>query len=426
MVLLHVLCQLRRAHGWKLEIAHFNHQLRGEASESDERFVRATAEKLSLPFHADKGDVAGLARSKGISIEMAGRELRQVFFARVAVGQKLFHVALAHHADDQVETFWLRLLRGEVGSGLTGMRWKRQAADDPQVTLVRPLLNIFKKELAEYAREQGIEFREDRSNTDLHYQRNRIRHEILPGLEKYQTQLRAITLRTVEVLASDKDFLGQAALDWRRTGKPGFEALHTALQREVIRLQLVEMSVAPTFELIEDLRSCEEKFFTVSEGREIFRTSGGLIREKKGSSVRFDKAEASLALICPGAAQFGDKVVRWQSVKSRGEREDSVEYFDRDALGEGIVIRHWRPGDRFQPIGAEHSSKLQDLFTNLKVPVAGRHERLVGVAQNSEIFWVEGMRIGEKFKVTPKTKEILRWSWQHSPAKSTQEFGPFL
>lgn len=419
MVLLDLFYRLRDAHHWKLEIAHFNHQLRGAASQSDEQFVRSAAEKLSLPFHVEKGDVAGLARSGGISIEMAGRTLRHLFLARLAVQQKLFQVVLAHHADDQVETFWLRLLRGDVGAGLAGMHWKRPAADEPEVTLVRPLLNISKKEIAKYATDHRIDFREDRSNTDLHYQRNRIRHEVLPELEKYQAQLRALTLRAIDVIAGDKDFLGQAALDWRRTGKPGFETLHTALQREVIRLQLLEMSVAPTFDLIEDLRSCEGKVCTVSQGREIYRNSGGLIGERRRSSASFDNSEASFSLIFSEAAQFGDKVVLWQYVKSRGKRKKCVEYFDGDTLGEKIVIRRWRPGDRFQPIGAEQSSKLQDLFTNLKVPAARRRESLVGVAQNGEIFWVEGIRIGEKFKVTPQTRKILQWTWRHAPSTST-------
>lgn len=419
MVLLHVLYQLRNPHRWELEIGHFNHQLRGETSDGDERFVRKRAEKLSLPIHVDKGDVAGLARRKGISIEMAGRALRHLFLARIAVRQKSFQVALAHHADDQVETFWLRMLRGDVGAGLAGMRWKRQAADDPRVTLVRPLLNISKKEIAKYARERGVDFREDSSNADLNYQRNRIRHQILPELEQYQTKLRAITLRAVEVLGSDKNFLVEAALAWRRTGKPGFGTLHLALQREVIRLQLLEISVGPTFELIENLRRCEDKVFTVSEGRGIYRNSGGMICEKRRSAIRFDKSEASFSLLCSGAAQVADKIVLWQFVKARGEREDFVEYFDRDALGEEIVIRRWRSGDRFQPIGADRSRKLQDLFTNLKVPATERRERLIGVAENGEIFWVEGLRIGEKFKVTPKTKKILRWSWRQAPTEST-------
>jgi tRNA(Ile)-lysidine synthase len=418
MVLLDVLYRLRKARKWRLELAHFNHQLRGDASDADEQFVRGTAGKLGLAFHVDRGDVAGLASSKGISIEMAGRELRHLFLARIAVPRKSFQVALAHHADDQVETFLLRLLRGDVGAGLAGMRWCRRASADSRVKLVRPLLNISKQEITEYARAAGLAFRQDLTNVDLHYQRNRIRHEILSSVEKYQPQVRSIILRTVEVLADEKDFLGQTARDWLRRRRPAFEMLHTALQREVIRQQLLETAVTPTFELIDALRTVQDKIFTVSGGRQISRNSTGLVGEKNRRSSRFDTSEEMLSLVVQGELWTGKKTVAWEFVERRGKSEEGVEYFDRDAVGEDIVIRRWRAGDRFRPIGATHAIKLQDLFTNLKVSSAERRERLVGAAQNGEIFWVEGIRIGENFKVHPETRKILKWTCRPSPATS--------
>src|SRR4029079_675843 len=137
-----------------------------------------------------------------------------------------------------------------------------------------------------------------------------------------------------------------------RSGRGEFEKLETALQREVIRLQLLERAVTPTFELIESLRTEQDKIFTVSPGREIARNSRGLIDEQKRSATRFDRTERALSLIGPGEWRAGKRIVAWEFVEKRGEKEEGVEYFDRDAVGEEVVIRRWRAGDRFQPIGA--------------------------------------------------------------------------
>ncbi len=419
MVLLHVLCELRGPHGWELEVAHFNHQLRGEASEADEQFVRETAQKLGLPFLVERGDVVELAKRERMSTEMAGRALRHRFLAQMAVGKNSFVVGLAHHADDQVETFWLRALRGDLGAGLGGMRWKRQSADDARVALVRPLLNVAKDEIADYAKSSGIAFREDLSNVDVNYQRNRVRHEILPVLEQYQPQLRSITIRVAEVLAAEKDLLAQAGRDWLESGGPDFQTVHPALQREIVRLQLLKMKVKPNFELIEDLRTSAGEAFTVSPRRAILRDALGMLCEKQEQSRGFDEWESPVSLASPGETKIDTHMISWAFVERRGGKEESVEYFDADAVGEEIVLRRWQPGDRFQPIGSGETIKLQDIFTNLKIPPGERRERLVGVARNGEIFWVEGVRIGEKFKVTVATKKILRWSWRHSSPTTT-------
>jgi tRNA(Ile)-lysidine synthase len=140
MVLLHALQRLLSRHCWRLTVAHFNHQLRGRSSDADEKLVRQTAAALKLPFVAGRADVGGFARKSKLSIEMAARKLRHDFFARTARERKIHIIALAHHADDQVELFFLRLLRGAGGEGLAGMKWRAPSPVDSTITLVRPLL----------------------------------------------------------------------------------------------------------------------------------------------------------------------------------------------------------------------------------------------------------------------------------------------
>ena len=330
MVLLDLLQRLSAKRVWSLEIAHFNHQLRAHASDTDQIFVGGRAKALSLPFHVGRADVAAEARAEGISMEMAGRALRQIFLKETALRQRCSIVALAHHADDQVETFWLRLLRGDVGAGLAGMRWKRSVGEN--VFLVRPLLNIRKAEINEYARDNAVEFREDASNADLKFQRNRIRHEIIPALEAYQPQLRAITLRAAEALAAEKEFLAERARKWLEEKSPDFESVHRALQREVIRLQLLARNIRPTFDLIEELR-VSGRSVNLGPNSSVTRLPSGEIQHSAIPNLEFVPAEKELSVQAAGEEAFGGIVVNWEFANARGHREAGVEYFDAARIG---------------------------------------------------------------------------------------------
>ncbi len=204
MVLLKALHHLAGAHHWKLTVAHFNHQLRGAAGDADERLVCQTARGLGLEAVAGRGDVGAAARQEGISLEMAGRKLRHEFLARTARRLRIPTIALAHHADDQVELFFLRLLRGTGGRGLAGMRWSNASPSDPALTLVRPLLDQSKEALREAARAGGVRFSEDESNASVQIERNRVRHELLPWLrKKYQPRLEERVLNLMEVAGAE-------------------------------------------------------------------------------------------------------------------------------------------------------------------------------------------------------------------------------
>ena len=159
MTLLQILYVLSARHRWKLTVAHFNHQLRGRSSDADEQLVRKTAAGLKLPLVAARAKVREYADKSKLSIEMAARKLRHEFYARVARERKLSVVALAHHADDQVELFFLRALRGAGGEGLAGMKWCSRSPVNGKVMLIRPLLDMTKSELRGFAREKMLGFR---------------------------------------------------------------------------------------------------------------------------------------------------------------------------------------------------------------------------------------------------------------------------
>jgi tRNA(Ile)-lysidine synthase len=416
MVLLHALKILSTKYKWKIVVAHFNHKLRGYASDADEKLVRKTAARLKLAIIVESADVKSFAKKSKLSIEMAARKLRHEFFARTARKQKIKTIALAHHADDQVELFFLRLLRGAGGEGLSGMKWKSPSPADKTISLVRPLLNFSKAELAQFARESKIQFRDDATNFSNDFLRNRIRNELLPRLRKnYQASLNKTVLRLMEIVGAESEFVGEIA--WTAE-KRNFEKLSIAIQRRALQMQLVESGIAADFDLIESLRQSANQFVSVGASVSVARNESGEIkmREQKLKPA-FSANELVLNLYGrAGDVNFDGVKFNWSfdnGSQRCSPRQKQIEFFDANKIGDKIILRHWRAGDRFQPIGLKSSAKLQDLFTNAKISRDRRRELILATAENGEIFWVEGLRISEKFKLTPETSRRLLWRWRH-------------
>lgn len=424
MVLLDVLAHLSRAHGWQLTVAHFNHQLRGRSSDADERLVERTAKKLRLPFISDRANVRKFAAEHSLSLEMAARKLRHEFLARTAAKLRIKKIALAHHADDQVELFFLRLLRGAGGEGLAGMKWQSPSPANPNIKLVRPLLDQPKSALAAYAKSNGVPFREDATNAQRDILRNRIRHELLPLLRKqYQPALDRVILRQMEILAAESEFVSQAIEKHsRRKSKKSFSSLPLALQRRRLQSQLINQGLPANFELVEVLRLRPKQFVSVSHHVAVQRdTSGAIqIREATNTSHASRLTPQIKKLKLKGRAgdvRFENARIYWEITHAHGtfrapKRRVNCERFDAAKLGKTLILRHWQPGDRFQPIGMASSVKLQNLFINQKVPREQRHQLLVGATAKGEIFWVEGLRLGERFKLDNGTRYQLKWRWE--------------
>lgn len=486
MVLLHVLRALASRHGWHLVVAHLNHQLRGSSSNADERLVRRTGERLRLAVRVERAEVRRSAETHHLSLEMAARKARHEFLARTAAQLKAPSIALAHHADDQIELFFLRLFRGSGGDGLAGMKWRILSPANRNIELVRPLLDQPKSALLNYATETGIRFREDASNACLDIQRNRIRHELLPLLRaKYQPALDDIILRTADIVGTEAEFVARTARDWLRrrliersskrlvrlAGESGprgdpnsmkglrrtmpFEQLSLALQRRVVQVQLLSRGITADFRTIEQLRSAANRAVCIRlgqpdsegcgkrEGLTVRRARGrcgdGSGEDGEGVELRlqFTATRDALGIVhlqAPpeeafrpdsmpvvlteraGEICFAGARISWQVDSRPGFRRprnlDRCEFFDADRVGSHILLRHWRPGDRFQPIGMANPVKLQDFFTNQKVPPGLRRRLTLAATAEGEVFWVEGMRISERFKLSNQTIHRLQWCWE--------------
>src|SRR6266571_3045506 len=315
MVLMQMLHALSARNQWRLVISHFNHRLRGMESDEDERFVQETAAKLGLRFIRGTADTAAHARREKVSIEMAARQLRHRFLARTAWRLKIHSVALAHHADDQIELLFLRLLRGSSGEGLAGMRWAGPSANDARIQLIRPLLDQPKAALRTFAEQRGIAFREDATNAQVDFLRNRVRNKLLPLLaRKYQPALARTVLRTMDVVGAEADFVRRAAEEWLRRKRPAnFDRLHVAVQRQVVHVQLLRLGIVPDFDLIEQLRRVLEQPISLGPELAVFRDRAGRVAQRRLAKSGFRTGEAILELNgSSGKTSFGGMQIRWK------------------------------------------------------------------------------------------------------------------
>lgn len=238
------LLYLLRELGYKnLILCHFNHQLRGKASDADADFVKFLAADLRLPSHFGSGNVQALAKKEGLSLETAARTARYEFFAVVSQQEKVNKLLLAHHVDDQLETIFFNLLRGSGSAGLAGMALQSQRTiGKTKLELIRPLLPFAKKEVLDYLEEKKIAFRHDASNDSLEPTRNRLRHRLFPLLDELVgTSYRDAMVRTASILKTEDEYLESLTIPHAReetltTASLG--ALPLALQRRVIHAWL--------------------------------------------------------------------------------------------------------------------------------------------------------------------------------------------
>jgi tRNA(Ile)-lysidine synthase len=413
MVLLDIMQLIAPHHGWKLVVAHFNHRLRENESNLDQSFVQTAAGKLGLKCVTDSGDVRAWAAESGKSMEMAARELRHAFLAKAAREIASDRIVLAHHANDQAELFLLRLLRGISGEGLGGMKWQNRSPADKEVLLVRPLLGTARTQIEAYAAARKVEYRQDASNSDIRILRNRVRHELLPLLRSIEPEIENRLVRRAESLSEQSDALKTLARDWLKSSKDGFDLLPVALQRTILHDQLIAAEIEPTFQLVENLRLTPRKVFSVTPTRTVTREKTGLLRVVEIANLTFSRSQVTVSIRTPGSIRFSESTFSWKLVDHPSmEPVRNAEMFDARRVGDSVILRHWQPGDRFQPIGFTSPAKLQDLFTSAKVDAATKRQRVVATATEGTIFWVEGLRIGELFKVTPSTETGLQWSWQ--------------
>ncbi|MDD4179381.1 MAG: tRNA lysidine(34) synthetase TilS [Candidatus Margulisbacteria bacterium] len=419
--LLNLLNECRSELGISLHVAHLNHLLRKGDAELDVRFVEGLAQKLGIPITVEAVDVAALAEKEKMGIEEAARVARYDYFERTAEKIGASKVAVGHTADDNIETFLMRLLRGSGLRGLCGIPPKRGK-------IVRPLIKVWRREIEDYVGALKLVPRRDHTNYESRYLRNSVRLKLVPQLKIYNLNIKEIILQTILLLTEDNLYIeNQSAEALDEVGlaqKIGeiklnidkFKKLDRTIQRYVLRLaiekvkgNLAQLAYNHVCQILDKLEATEKWELHLPDG--IYA-----IGERNGLTISRDKPKIletkpyKYALQVPGEVKVAEtgQTVR-ASFAERGdigERADTA-FVDYSFLGKEVIVRNKLLGDKFSPLGVKGTKKLQDYFVDEKVPQEER-SRIPIVESVGRIIWVAGKRLDDRVKVTDKTKKIVK------------------
>ena len=377
-------------------LAHCNFHLRGEESDGDERFVREFAERNGLTIYVKQFDTMGYAKEHGISIEMAARDLRYAWFEELRQQLNYDYIAVAHHADDQLETFFINLLRGAGIKGLKGM----QPVNGP---IIRPLLDVSREEIHQYAVEHHLEWREDHTNAETQFLRNKIRHELLPVIDGISKEGRASILKSISHLASENELYREllqeklfgivkkeGEVQWLLTGNSQFSFFNAQLLFEWLR----------DYGFNSDQVDFIHEAMNGQPGTTFFSPTHRLTIERNGLELTpiCEQTESSVELAYQQVAKDENYTL---------DPSPEVAQLDYDKLTFPLQLRKWEAGDRFHPLGMKGSKLLSDFFVDQKMSTRQKEECQVLTTADGEIVWVVGKRIDDRFKVTDKTKTVL-------------------
>lgn len=423
MVLLRVLYALKHELSLKLSVCHVNHNLRGPESRRDLAFVRDASRSMGVRFVSRTLKKGELLKQKGVSIQALARDKRFLALEEAMRELGADAIALGHNADDSVETFLMRVLKGCGLKGLCGIPPKRGL-------FVRPLIETSRVEIERYAKKEGMRHVEDSTNRTDKYLRNSVRLKLLPFIERhYNPTIKDTVLRTQAVLQRDESFIeeiakaaylsavieqgkGVVVFDRRK-----FLSLHEAIGARVFLMATRSIKAKGDKEAY--ARTVEDFLSLVRGARPnaIIKFRQGLYAGREYDKVfvsrskpRLPKLKEEVRLKAPGRTKFGEFTFIASVMKKRPEDFSSdkmTAYFDFKSLYSPLKIRTFRHGDRIAPLGMKGHKKLKDIFVDGKVAMAGRRETPV-ITAGDDVLWVVGLRQSELFKVTEETGKTLK------------------
>lgn len=425
MVMLDVFSRMESAWELSLSVGHVNHQLRGEDSQKDEEFVRAAAMALGLQFLSVRVNVQEYQSEHRLSKQEAARALRYVFFERARIETQSDGVATAHHADDNAETVLMNALRGAGVRGLSGIPIRR----DPGF-IIRPLLFAYRNEIEEYAVSRNLHHREDSSNASLHYTRNLLRHTLMPYLnvELHTNAARSLN-RVSELMRSLGEKLSlettkvSSDIISVRDGLTAFSipALHRqplVLQEEVLLGVLRDHGIEPTTQKVQAcLDLCNQptgRSLDLSADWCVLHDRNELLVHRRVAVERFAREIEVGREYEFGAFRFAAQPL--DRIPDRLEHRAGTEIVDADTLGH-LVLRTWRDGDWFVPLGMTGRKKVSDYFVNSKIPKTEKHATPI-LESDGAIVWVCGHRLDQRFSISKSTKRALELRFQRHPSSS--------
>ena len=426
VALTHLITPILRSHGVEATLIHVHHGLRGQDADTDAAFVAALANELGWQSHIERVDTRARIERRKESMEMAARADRRRVFQDAARRFRSTALLTGHNADDQIELFFIRLLRGAGIEGLAGMRAVDATTYAHGPVVVRPLLAYSRAAVRHWAHAEGLPFREDASNTSTDPLRNRIRLELIPTLERLAPEgFRSPMLRCMATLSQHAAWVDAEIDQHLPAGSEAeWEALSIPVKREALARGIRALGAVPNEHRIDSLLHHPDTPISTDPETRLIRDPKGAVRAlstHNPATPSFDPTAVPIDLNASLSASIGENgFLEWAFTPAvkRPPTPQGSEWFDADSIGPTVTLRHWRSGDRFQPIGMKGSMTLQDWFVNQKIPKESRRRLWLAEDSNGRIFWIEGQRISEIHKRTGTTSRGLLWRF------TRQEEGP--
>ena len=388
-------------------LAHCNFNLRGEESDSDETFVYELAKELELEVFIESFDTENYAKLNKLSVQMAARDLRYMWFNEMAEQLKFDYILTAHHADDDLETFLINLSRGTGLDGLTGI---------PEINdnIVRPLLPFSRDEIMRYAQSNKLKWREDSSNESTKYLRNKLRLEVIPKLKDTNYQFLQNFKQTLDFLENSRTIIDDKIDEVSEDVIT--EVLENQVHYNIQKIKDLSNPKAYLYELfkeygftewndIEDLLDAQSGKYIISKTHRLLKDRTVLILSEK------DSDDQELILIKENLQQLDTPVGRLSFEEPEAiTKDDSTSiHVDKDLLKFPLILRKRQEGDYFYPFGLEGKKKLSKFFKDEKLSLLAKENTWL-LCSEKDIIWVVNHRLDNRFKVTPRTKNILKIS----------------
>jgi len=416
--LLQLLLIIQNIFDIKIYAAHLNHKLRGKEADADEEFVKEFCKKNKIEYLIDKKDIRKIAQEKKQSIEETARIERYKLFNEALQKFKANKIATGHTLNDNAETMIFNFIRGSGVSGLRGIPVKRD-------NIIRPLLGLTKEEILDFLKKENVPFRVDSTNLEEDYTRNFIRNKIIPLLSEINPSL-------YETLSITSDLL-RLLEKYIQVEEAKFEKLFVTKKADkFLKIKIEDNIDYKNYLMLDLIRKRINSVFNIQVGYEKTKEIVNLIKQDKGTTIQINEKTIALKernsiliLVEPEfeeinfSVTYDSKLQKYYGsyfefkISSASVKEAKlsdnplVEFFDADKVKHKLILRNWKPGDKFVPLGMKYSKKVSDILTDAKVPFVFKKQILV-LCDGPEIIWLVGIRLSEKYKVTNETKKVIK------------------